>query len=264
MTSFTRALLRKPGKSFVNAIAQDPHHPKPDYEKAMAEYERYANALKQAGLELHLCEPDERFPDGNFVEDSYLILDRDMVIELNPGAPSRAGEPMSLAPYLPKGLPLRQLSKQYTIDGGDILKDDRTLYVGISTRTQREAIDELAALVKPLDYRVHALPVPCGLHLKSGMTAFLPNHFLVQHAFEPLLQSMRLMNDEIHYFVVPEEEHFAANVLPVNGNIIIPSACPVTKAHLSQFYPPDNIIEVDTHQVRLVDGAITCCSLLFV
>jgi dimethylargininase len=262
MKFFSRAILRKPGKSFINAIAQDPHHQKPDYEKALAEYMNYAKTLEKMNLDVSICEPDENFPDGNFVEDTHLIVGDKIIIELNPGAPSRAGEPMSLAPHLPTHLPKHILSKQYTIDGGDILKDVKKIYIGLSTRTQHGAIEELAAVVKPLGYQVEAIAVPQGLHLKSGMTRILPKHFVIQTSFEPILKDMQTRDKEVKYFIVPEEEYFAANVLPINGKIMIPTECPKTKNYISQFYKAEDIYEVDTTQARLVDGALTCSSLL--
>ncbi len=262
MKFFTRAILRQPGKNFVNAIAQDPDHEKPDYEKALAEFRKYAKTLENMGVQVSICDPDEHFPDGNFVEDTHLILGDKMIIELNPGASSRAGEPMSLAPFLPTNIPRRILSKKFTIDGGDILKDGKKIYIGLSTRTQQGAIDELTDIVTPLGYQVCSIHVPQGLHLKSGMTRLLPNHFVIQAAFEPIMQEMQSTNSQIKYFVVPPEEYFAANVLPINGKIMIPTDCPKTKNYISTYYKPEDIYEVDTQQARLVDGALTCSSLL--
>jgi dimethylargininase len=262
MKFFTKAIVRQPAKSFINAIAQDPHHIKPNYDKTIAEYEQYIKTLENMGLQITICDPNENFPDGNFVEDTHLILSDKMIIELNPGAPSRMGEPMSLAPHLPKDIPKQTLSKQFTIDGGDILKDGKTLYIGLSTRTQQEAIDELSQLVSPLGYHVYPIKIPQGLHLKSGMTRILPNHFVIQASFEAILKQIQLINNQINYFVVPREEYFAANVLPINGKIMIPMNCPKTKQYISQYYPVQDIYEVDTEQVRRVDGALTCSSLL--
>ena len=91
MEFYTRAILRQPGRHFVNALAQDPHHKKPDYEKALAEFKKYAKTLENMGLQVIICDPDENFPDGNFVEDTYLILDKKMIIELNPGRTFSSG-----------------------------------------------------------------------------------------------------------------------------------------------------------------------------
>ena len=263
MDSYKRAIIRKPGKNFVNALSQNPNHEKPDYAKALEEFHHYANTLEQMGLEVCICDPDESFTDGNFVEDTHLILDKTMIIELNPGAPSRANEPMSLAPFLPKDIPKHILSKKFSIDGGDILRDGKILYVGLSTRTQQGAVDELSKMVTPLGYQVYPIHVPEGLHLKSGMTCLLPNHFVIQAAFENILKEMQATNNQITYFVVPPEENFAANVLPINGKIMIPTECPKTKDYIAKYYPPEDIFQTDTKQARLVDGALTCSSLLF-
>lgn len=43
---------------------------------------------------------------------------------------------------------------------------------------------------------------------------------------------------------------------------MIPTECPETKKYILEFYKPEDIYEVDTKQARLVDGALTCSSLL--
>lgn len=259
---FTRAILRKPGKSFINAIAQDANREKPDYEKSLAEYLNYANTLEKMGVSVKMIEADEAFPDGNFVEDTHLILDDKIIIELNPGTPSRAGEPMGLSAHLPADIPKVALSKRYTIDGGDILQDGKKVYVGISKRTEQGAIDELAKIITPLGYTVKAIKVPQGLHLKSGMTCMKPNHFIIQHTFASILRQMQLEDPSIQFYIVLPEEGYVANVLAFNGKIMIAAGCPFAKTYISQYYAADDIYEVDTEQVRLVDGALTCSCLL--
>lgn len=257
------AILRKPGINFVNALTQQRNSVKPDYHQALIEHAQYAATLEKMGVTVNVCEPDESFPDGNFVEDTHLILDGKIIIELNPGASSRAGEPMSLAPYLPSDIPRCCIDKRYTMDGGDVLQDGKKLYVGLSKRTQPEAIDALADIVMPLGYDIYALDVPQGLHLKSGMTCLMPSHFVLQESFEPLINSIQKVDTSVRYFIVPPEEAFAANLLPINGKIMIAAGCPKTRKYIEHFYHPDEIFEVDTQQVRLVDGALTCGCLLW-
>lgn len=259
------AFLRRPAESIVNGISQDPSRQKPDPTQFMQQYGHYVDALKSMGLSINICDADEKFPDGNFVEDTHLILDADgekVMIELNPGAQSRAGEPISLREFLPSHVIKHVLDKQFTIDGGDILEDRKTLYVGLSARTQQGAIDNLSQIAEQYGYRVRALSVPEGLHLKSGMTCMLPGHFIIQASFEKILKDLQREDALIQYFIVPPEESYAANVLPINGKIMIPGGCPKTKEYITQFYAPENILEVDTSQARLVDGALTCSSLL--
>ena len=257
------ALLREPSKSVVNAIALDPNHSLPDYEKVMNEYREYIKALEKTGLSIKMCPADEAFPDGHFVEDPYFVLSNKLIIELNPGASSRKNEFTSLQAHLLTHLPLRVIPKEFTIDGGDILKDGKNIYIGLSTRTSQAAIDAFESIVIKEGYVVHALPVPEGLHLKSGLTRVMSKNYVIQESFEPLMKIMQEKVQDIRYFIVPEQEKHAANVLAVNGHILLPDNCPHTKAYVEQFYQAENIHEVSTQQVRLVDGALTCSSLLF-
>jgi dimethylargininase len=262
MQLYSYALLRKPAKSFIYAIAQDPNHIKPDYEEMMEEYRKYAETLKLMDLDIFTCPADENYPDGNFVEDPYFVLGNKLIIELNPGAETRKNEYTSLKEYLPK-LPIYVLPKEFTIDGGDILKDGKNIYIGLSKRTQQQAIDAFEEVVTKYGYKVHAVPVPEGLHLKSGMTRVTSRNYVIQKSFEPILLDMQAKDPSVTYFVVPEEEKHAANVLAVNGHIMIPDSCPKTREYVATYYDSEKIHEVSTKQARLVDGALTCSSLLF-
>ncbi len=265
MKFFSRAILRHPAQSIVNAIAQDPNHPKPDYKKMTIEYDEYVKTLQNIGIETFVSPADEAYPDGNFVEDTYFILSDKLVIELNPGTVSRKDEYVSLKPLLStklSHLPMYIIPKEFTIDGGDILKDGKTIYVGLSSRTQKEAIEFFESIVSPFGYQVLIVPVVSGLHLKSGMTRVSHKNYVIQEAYLPYLSFLQKKDPSIRYFVVPNEEKHAANVLALNGHIIIPDNCPLTKAYIEQFYPPEYIHQVSTEQARLVDGAITCSSLL--
>ena len=263
MRRFTSAITRIPSRSIVNALSLQPNLPKPNYERALQEHAAYVKGLKAMGLAVTVCAADERFPDGNFVEDAFLFLGESLMLELNPGAPTRTGEPMSLTPYLPRQIPRKTLNKRYTIDGGDILVDGKVIYIGLSQRTQEEAIVELERWVKEIGYQVVRVAVPEGLHLKSGMTVMQPNHFIIQAAFVPELIKLQSSNPNLQYYVVSPEENHAANVLPINGKIMIPTGCPKAKAYIERLYQATDIIEMDTSEVRLVDGALTCSSLIY-
>lgn len=256
------AILREPATSFVDAIAQDENHAKPDYEKAVAEHSSYAKTLQKMGIATITCPPSNKFPDGNFVEDPYFVTDQ-FIIQLNPGAASRKDEYTTLERYLPKDLPHHVIPKQFTIDGGDILKDGNDIYIGLSKRTQMDAINCFAEIAKKYHYRVHPLPVPEGLHLKSGMTCVANKNFVIQKSFEPLLQKMQEKDSSIKYFIVPEKEKHAANVLAFNNQVMMPDNCPETEAYIARFYSESCIHKVNTDEVRKVDGALTCGSLLF-
>ena len=91
MTKFNNVIVRKPCKAVCDGITSAPELGQPIYEKALAQHEKYIEALKKCGVEVTVLEADERYPDSCFVEDPALIT-RKCAIITNPGAASRNGE----------------------------------------------------------------------------------------------------------------------------------------------------------------------------
>ena len=57
-----------------------------------------------------------------------------------------------------------------TLDGGDVLRVGRVLYVGRSARTNAEGIAQLARHLAPYGYEVRPVETRGCLHLKSAVT----------------------------------------------------------------------------------------------
>src|SRR5581483_5961414 len=84
------------------------------------------------------------------------------------GAESRRGESASLARALERYRPLRWLREPATLEGGDVMRIGRTLYVGLSHRTNFEGIRQLTEELLPFGYAVIGVPVRGALHLKTA------------------------------------------------------------------------------------------------
>ncbi|MBB1567057.1 N(G),N(G)-dimethylarginine dimethylaminohydrolase, partial [Candidatus Saccharibacteria bacterium] len=56
---FRYAITRRPSRSLINGISQTPEKGKPDYERAMQQYDQYVALLRQCGLEVTVLEPNE-------------------------------------------------------------------------------------------------------------------------------------------------------------------------------------------------------------
>jgi dimethylargininase len=67
--------------------------------------------------------------------------------------------------------PLAQLGLPATLDGGDVLRIGRTLYVGLGARSNAEGALEHRRLLTPFGYRIETIAVRGCLHLKSAVTA---------------------------------------------------------------------------------------------
>ena len=87
---FTKAIVRKPGRSMVDGISSM-NQGKPDYSKALTQHQIYVKALEACGLQVTTLDPEEEYPDSTFVEDAALLT-RKCAIITRPGALSRRGE----------------------------------------------------------------------------------------------------------------------------------------------------------------------------
>jgi dimethylargininase len=190
-----------------------------------------------------------------FVEDAAIVLDEVAVIPIM-GAASRRDETKTLAAALSQYRPLKYLREPATLDGGDVLRIGRQLFVGVTRRTNRQAIDQLADILRPCGYQVEPVEVKKILHLKSACSALGDDVVLVNRHFlgDGALAGFELID-------VPENEPGAANVLAVNNTVIIPISFPETADLLST--KGCDIRSLDVSELQKAEAGVTCCSVIF-
>lgn len=194
------------------------------------------------------------FPDSVFVEDTAVVLD-ELAILTRPGAPSRRGEVDSIADALTSYRSLARITGEGTLDGGDVLRIGRNIYVGLSARSNSAGIEQLAALVARHGHTVDVLATRECLHLKSAVTQVDGETVLVQPRWvDPApFSQMRVIE------VDPAEQH-AANALLVGGGLVYPDCFPRTRERLEK--AGIAVTAVDVSELQKAEGAVTCCSLL--
>src|SRR4030042_2256314 len=116
---YTKAIVRKPGKNFPQGRTTA-RLGKPDFKKALVQHEKYCQALTKCGVEIISLEPDERYPDGCFVEDTAVVAGG-MAIITRPGATSRQGEEIVISPILSAWKKIESIQPPGIVAGGDIL-----------------------------------------------------------------------------------------------------------------------------------------------
>lgn len=226
-----------------------------DVALAQAQHHAYEEALRGEGCDVRTFPADPSLPDSVFVEDAAVVLDEVAVIT-RPGAPSRRPETEPVAGALAAYRPLTRIIEPATLDGGDVLRIGRALYVGESERTNRAGIAQLAAAVTPHGYTVMPVAVRGCLHLKSAVTLVAPDTVLCNPRWvDPsVFAGVRVLE-------VAVDEPGAANTLPVGRKLIYPSSFPRTARHLAQ--QGIEILSIDVSELQKAEGAVTCCSILF-
>jgi dimethylargininase len=226
-----------------------------DVARADAQHRAYQRTLAALGCQVLTLEAEPSMPDAVFVEDVAIVLD-EVAVLTRPGAASRRGEGATVAELLARYRPLRHLEAPGTLDGGDVLRVGRMLYVGESSRSNAEGMRQLQELVGGFGYRVQPVPIRGCLHLKSAVTAPRDDTLLLQPEWVDAASfpGFRIVD------VDPGEEH-AANVLRIGDGVVMPDCFPRTAQRLRE--AGIDVTTVDLSELQKAEGATTCCSLVF-
>lgn len=226
-----------------------------DLARARVQHEAYRETLAGLGCEVIALPEQPSMPYAVFVEDVAIVTD-EVAVMTRPGAPSRRGEGASVAAVLERFRPLHAIEAPATLDGGDVLRIGRRVFVGESARTNADGIARLRAILAPHGYTVQGVPTHGCLHLKSAVTALDDDTVLLQPAWvgrEPFA-GYRIVE------VDPGEEH-AANVLRIGAQVISPACFPHTHARIRA--AGVGVVAVDVSELQKAEGAVTCCSMVF-
>ncbi|MFH2103963.1 MAG: dimethylargininase [Chloroflexota bacterium] len=226
-----------------------------DLELAGEQHRQYEQALASLGCMVISLPAEPDLPDSVFVEDTALVLDECVVIT-RPGAESRRPESESIARALAPYRQVFHVQAPGVVDGGDILRLGKAIYVGLTTRSNESAIRQMQEFLAPLGYTVKGVEVSGCLHLKSAVTQVAADILLInpQWVDKSDFPGMRFI--DVH----PEEPH-AANAVWLDKGVIYPSAFPKTRQRLEA--AGIALVSVDASEVAKAEGAVTCCSLIF-
>ena len=226
-----------------------------DVELARVQHREYCEALQRLGLNLIWVEGDNTLPDSCFVEDTAVIFGQKAVI-CNMSLESRAREAVGVANVLEKLKQTRYIRKPGLIDGGDVLKVEDKVFVGLSARTNSEALEQVERILKDTSFNVVPVKVRNVLHLKSACT-YLGNDYVIlsEGNFDTdVLAGLRKI-------VVPKGEEYAADCLTINGTVLMAKGYPKTKRFIEN--EGFTVEELKVSEFRKGDGALTCLSIIW-
>lgn len=252
--SFERkvALVRRPAANLdegqITHIERNPI----DLALADVQWDNYVAALSAAGWNTVEVEAARDLPDSVFIEDAVVMFG-DVAVVTSPGAETRRGETAGAeAAVRGHGIPVHRLELPGTLDGGDVLKVGKTVYVGRTLRTNGEGIRQLRAILSPLGYSVVAVPTTKALHLKTAVTA-LPDGTVI--GYLPLVDDPSIFD---RFLAVPEAHGTAVVVLDA-GTVLMSSAAPLSAALFENL--GYTVITVGISEFEKLEGCVTCLSV---
>jgi dimethylargininase len=256
---FSNAIVRLPGVNFPRGLTMSRGGSPPDIRTALEQHAAYCRALAASGLEVTVMAADEEFPDGTFVEDTFVVADR-VAIATRPGAKTRAGEVGTVAAALRRFRPqLERIESPGTVDGGDVCQVEDHFLIGVSARTNAPGAAQLAAILTRYQYTSSMIDIrnhASLLHLKSGIAYLGERRFLVAAGFPPLPKMVDAERIE-----VAAGETYAANCVRLNDDVLVADGFPrVADALLKRGY---RIRLLGMSEFAKMDGGLSCLSLRF-
>lgn len=232
------------------------HHREPiDIAKAQSQHHHYEDCLRSLGANVISLPAEPDFPDAVFVEDPALVLD-EVAVMTRMGAESRRDEADSLEQAIEPFRPIHRLTHPATLEGGDVMRIGRRLFVGASRRSNAEGTQQLRDILQPFGYQVDAVAVHGCLHLKSACTYLGRNTILANRAW---IDPAPLSGFE--FVDVDPDELGAANALTVNDTVLFPTAFPKTATKLEALGWKLHLLDIS--ELMKAEAALTCSSLIF-
>jgi len=253
MRTVRNALVRPVPESYNDCMRSN--REQIDVALARKQHTEYCSTLEQLGLKLIPVSADDTLPDSCFVEDTAVIFGEKAVI-CNMKTKPRVKEVVEVAKVLGKMKETHYIKPPATIDGGDILKVQDTVFVGLTSRTNLHAVKQLERILAKSDFEIIPVKVYNVLHLKSACTYLGDNHVAVAEGYfdTDLLRNYKKI-------VVPKGEEYAADCLAVKGTVLVAKGYPKTGRLIEE--AGFSTKELDVSEFRKGDGALTCLSILF-
>ena len=241
----------------------------PDFELAIAQYNRFLALLSSSGCEITMLPKAEGAGlDSIYVRDGSIVCDRGVIL-CQMGKPQRAGEPVAQEAALRAlGCPiLGTIQPPGRLEGGDVAwLDERTIAVGRSYRTNDAGIAQLRALLGDSvdEFITVALPHWRGpddvFHLMSIISPVDRGLAVVYSPLLPVPFREGLVEKGMQLIEVPdaEFESMGANVLALAPRrCLMVAGNPITRQKLEA--AGATVLEYDGSEISLKGGGGPTC-----
>ena len=230
-----------------------------DTKLAQQQHKDLVNTLKENDVEVILLTPRKDFPEQVFTRDIGFVLGH-QVFAADMAHDVRKGEETSFIDYLEKAQITYTNLIGDKIEGGDVFIDQNTIYVGVSNRTNENAISHLQSLLPTFD----VIEVPFTdkyLHLDCVFNILSPEDALI-FPNEIEKNKVELLSSRYNLIEVTEEEQatLGTNVLSIGEKRVL--SLPINKGVNQKLRERGfHVIEVDITEIIKSGGAFRCCTL---
>jgi N-dimethylarginine dimethylaminohydrolase len=228
-------------------------------ERALEQHGEFVKTLKDHGVEVILLPYHKKYPEQVFTRDIGFTLGQTIFVA-KMATDIRAGEEDVLKQWLEdEEISYFNLAEEL-IEGGDVIIDQETIYVGLSNRTDLKAAEQLQRLLNqftiiPIPFKEKYLHLDCVFNVISPEVALIYPNALTK-------EDIDLFSSRYDLIEVSEEEQFqlGTNVLNIGNKQIL--SLPVNKNVNTQLRNRGfEVIEVDITEIIKSGGSFRCCTL---
>lgn len=223
----------------------------------------FIDVLKTFGVKIYLAKPRPDSPNQINIRDVATVVN-DMLIICSMKETLRQNEPKAINSLIEiLDSPIMQVNAGF-VEGGDIILDADTLYVGISERTDYKGVEWLEENFGQR-FKVQALQLnPHFLHLDVVFNIIGDNMSLI---YSPAFKdsTLRILKKRYKFIEVTKDEQFtlATNVLSLSPNIVISNEIHKRINNILEEQGKD-VIKIDYSEILKIGGAFRCniCPLI--
>ena len=228
-------------------------------ERALEQHGEFVKTLKDNGVEVILLPYHKKYPEQVFTRDIGFTLGQTIFVA-KMATDVRAGEEDVLKQWLEdEEISYYNLAED-RIEGGDVVIDRDTIYVGLSNRTDQKAVEHLQRLLNqfkviPIPFKEKYLHLDCVFNVVSPEVALIYPKALTKKDIDFFASRYELIE-------VSEEEQFqlGTNVLSIGNKRVL--SMPINKKVNQQLRNHGfQIIEVDITEIIKSGGSFRCCTL---
>ncbi|GGH77815.1 N-dimethylarginine dimethylaminohydrolase [Pullulanibacillus pueri] len=230
-----------------------------DIERAVQQHHELVKTLRSYNIDVRLLQSDKKYPEQVFTRDIGFTLGHSIFVA-KMASDVRKGEEDVLKQWLEEEKISYYNLIEDRIEGGDVIIDRDTIYIGLSNRTNQGAVNHLKTFLT----RFNIVPIPFTetfLHLDCVFNVISPEIALI---FPEALtkEDIKYFQSRYELIEVTKEEQFTlgTNVLSIGNNRIL--SLPINRKVNEELRKRGfEVIEVDLSEIIKSGGSFRCCTL---
>jgi N-dimethylarginine dimethylaminohydrolase len=228
-------------------------------ERALEQHGEFVKTLQDNGIDVILLPYHKKYPEQVFTRDIGFTLGQTIFVA-KMATDVRSGEENVLKQWLEDEEISYYNLVEERIEGGDVVIDRETIYVGLSNRTDQKAAEQLQRLLNQfnvitISFKEKYLHLDCVFNVVSSEVALIYPDALTKKDIEFFASRYELIE-------VSEEEQFqlGTNVLSIGNKRVL--SLPVNENVNKQLRNRGfHVIEVDITEIIKSGGSFRCCTL---